>query len=188
MVHLLVARFITVQHKLLAIISLLALLCAGCASPAQRAPATSSELGAADLRHAIDANGSATFRTHNGQLVGGDSDAELTLFRDGSAYLFDWGFAPDTFTGNYHIHPDGCVVIWLKDYRGEWPVMVSHRDADALRLRPLNPPVDFPEETREAIADLQRSSFWNFRQLTGDEERNVLKNIEADRASTRPVK
>ncbi len=169
------------------IISAILLLCSGCFSPAQRPFSTVPELGAADLLRTIDTHGTATFRTHDGQLVGGDSDAELTLFRDGSAHLFDYGLALDTFTGNYHVHPDGCVIVWLKDYRGEWPVMVAHRDADALRLRPLNPPVDFPEETRETIADPQRRSFWNFRQLTGDEEQKVLRNIQADRASTRPA-
>lgn len=158
----------------------------GCAHRAMHAPGA---VDAADgLLRSIADHGSATFRTHNGELVGGDSDAELTLFRDGSAYLIEWGLALEHFQGNYHIHPDGCVVIWLKDSRVEWPVMVAHRDADALRLRPLNPPVDFPEETRETIADPQRSSFWNLRQLTGDEEQKVLKNIEAERASTRPAK
>src|SRR4051794_32968545 len=161
-------------------------LISGCANRATSSPAPTS--GAREFQQLIADHGSATFRAWNGKRVGGDSDAELTFFPDGSAHLFDWGLSAQSLFGNYHVHPDGCVVVWIEDYRSEWPVMVVHRDPDALRLRPLNPPVDYREETRATISDPHRESYWNFRLLMGDDENQVLKMIEARREAERPPK
>ncbi len=81
----------------------------GCANHA--APTSASDTGARDLQQLVADHGSATFRAWNGKRVGGDSDAELTLYRDGSAHLFDWGLSGESLSGNYHVHPDGCVVV-----------------------------------------------------------------------------
>jgi hypothetical protein len=155
----------------------------GCAT--RSAAPDSINTGVRELRERTANHGSATFRTWNGKRVGGDADAELTLFRDGSAHLFEWGLSGESLNGTYHVHPDGCVVVWIENFRTEWPVMVVYRDSDALRLRPLDPPIGYREETRATITDPNRASYWNFRLLTGDDERQVLELIKRREAERR---
>jgi hypothetical protein len=184
----------SIQRLSALVLSFLVLAMSGCTNRAQSPPTMTAAApagvvptaGVREFQELLAEHGSTTFRAWDGNRVGGDSDAELTFFRDGTAHLFDWGLAGQSLRGNYHLHADGCLVIWIDRFRSEWPVMVVYRDDDALRLRPLNPPIDYHEETRATITDPHRQSYWNFRRLTGDDERQVLELIARDKQAERP--
>jgi len=116
-----------------------------------------------------------------------DSDTELTFYPDRSVHMFEWGYTLSSYTGVYHAHPDGCVVAMFENFNQTWPVMVVYRDGDALLLRPWDPNVDFIMGNRAgATLPDGATSYWPFRMLTGDEEKEVLNRINKTPESSAP--
>jgi len=143
--------------------------------PVKDAPATAA---VAAFRDRARTNGSITFRSWNGQALRMDSDTELTFYPDGSVHMFEWGFGLMAYSGSYR-YPDGRVIVSFQEFEHGWPVMVIDRDEASLLLRPKDPHQEFVMGNRAgATLPGGKGSYWPFRMLTGDDEREVLRMIK----------
>ena len=93
------------------------------------APAT-----AADLQAAIDANGSVTFLSYNGQWIGMDGDSDYTFFPGGELHRFGYGMSMIGYRGSYEVDGDGIITIDLPEHPHDWPPLHLRRDGGDLLL------------------------------------------------------
>jgi hypothetical protein len=107
-----------------------------------------------------------------------DSDTELTFFPKNAVHMFEWGYTLIRYTGKYELGPGGRITVQLKAFRERWPEMLLDRDTNSLLLRPADPAQGFVMGTRGgAYVPGDQGSYWPFRMLTGDDEKEVRKMI-----------
>jgi hypothetical protein len=144
-------------------------------------PSADSQHGHAEVSpftRAISERGSVSFRSNNGKAYRSDGDTELTFYSNGEVCMLEYGFSGEAFWGNYHTHPDGCIVSWFRDYRSEWPVMFVEQDGSFLVLRPRYQPNGLmPMEPGDATRPAEQQ-YWRFRMLSGDDEKEVLQTVK----------
>lgn len=162
----------------LVIFALVIAAAAGCGPPAD-APAGKPVSGpVSQFQGHIQRNGSITFRSWNGEVLRMDSDTEMTFFPKNRVHMFEWGYTLASYSGRYEIQPDGRITVQLAGFNERWPEMLLDRDATSLLLRPAGPGQGFVMETRAgAYVPGDRGSYWPFRMLSANEEREVLKLI-----------
>jgi hypothetical protein len=130
---------------------------------------TTSEESAKDLllRRATKTS-DVTFESWNGKLRGVDNDAILHFYAPPRVVLEERGYSVEHYEGSYELTSEGRVIVSLKRYRENWPVMVLRRDGSNLLLDREDGhtswlPKDYPDP------DPQVDGFWPFRAL-GEKE------------------
>jgi len=107
-----------------------------------------------------------------------DSDTELTFFPRNAVHMFEWGYTLTSYSGRYDLEPDGRITVQLKGFRERWPEMLLDRDTNSLLLRPADAAQGFVMGTRGgAYVPGDKGSYWPFRMLSGNEEKEVQKMI-----------
>jgi hypothetical protein len=162
----------------LVIFALVIAAAAGCGSPAD-VPAQKPVSGPVpEFQGHIQRNGSITFRSWNGKALHMDSDTEMTFFPNNAVHMFEWGFTLASYSGRYEIQPSGRITMQLKGFNERWPEMLLDRDATSLLLRPADAGQGFVMGTRGgAYVPGEKGSYWPFRMLTANEEKEVQKMI-----------
>jgi len=152
---------------------------ASCGSPSDIPTQESVSGPVAEFRGHIQRSGSVTFRSWNGKALRMDSDTELTFFSGNAVHMFEWGYTLTSYSGRYELEPDGRITVQLKGFRERWPEMLLDRDTNSLLLRPADAAQGFVMGTRGgAYVPGDKGSYWPFRILTGNEEKEVQKMIQ----------
>jgi hypothetical protein len=151
---------------------------AGCGSPSDVATQNPASDPVSEFQGHIQRNGSITFRSWNGKALRMDSDTEMTFFPKNVVHMFEWGFTLASYSGRYEIQPAGRITVQLKGFNERWPDMRLDRDATSLLLRPADAAQGFVMGTRGgAYVPGDKGSYWPFRMLTANEEKEVQKMI-----------
>ena len=151
---------------------------AGCGSPGDIPTQESVSDPVTEFRDHIQRNGSVTFRSWNGKALRMDSDTELTFFPRNAVHMFEWGYTLTSYSGRYDLGPDGRITVRLKGFRERWPEMLLDRDTNSLLLRPADAAQGFVMGTRGgAYVPGDKGSYWPFRMLSGNEEKEAQKMI-----------
>ena len=150
----------------------------GCGSPSD-VPAQNPLLGpVSEFQGRIQRNGSVTFRSWNGKALRMDSDTEMTFFPNNAVHMFEWGLTLASYGGRYEIQPRGRITIHLEGFNERWPDMLLERDGTSLLLRPADAAQGFVMGTRGgAVIPGDKGSYWPFRMLTANEEKEVQRMI-----------
>ena len=82
----------------------------------------------------LTAGKTAVFRSRDGKFYGMDSDSVVSLEKNNTAVVGEYGYAYQGYRGTYVVAEDGVISISLKDYRGNWPDMKIAREGDLIRL------------------------------------------------------
>jgi hypothetical protein len=142
-------------------------------------PATASSSAASEFEQLVRDRGSVTFRSWNGQPLRMDSDTELTFYPDHSVHMFEWGYGLSSYFGSYDVKNDGRVVTRFKEFEQGWPVMIVYREGGTFVLRPADAGNNFVMGNRGgATIPGGKGSYWPFRMLTGEDEKEVLDMIK----------
>jgi len=108
-----------------------------------------------------------------------DSDTELVFFRNGSVGMLEYGIALSRYRGTFSVDSGGRVSAQFQGFPGAWPDMVLERDAGVLLLRPADVENTFVMGGRGgAYIPEGGGTYWPFRILVGDEEKEVLETLD----------
>lgn len=151
----------------------------GCAEvrPTPKAAESTSEATAATVaafQGRLAANGSITFCSHKGVMVGGDGDLTLTYFADGSVHELVWGIGLMHSSGTFGVGADGRVAHRITGRTGNLAWRLE-QGPTTLLLKPEN------ETGRGSDSD-----DWVFAEVTGDVEKRVLNTVAQE--PRRPTK
>src|SRR5437667_1903433 len=162
----------------LAVVALAIYAVASCGSPNHASMQSPPSGPVAEFQGHIQRNGAITFRSWSGKALRMDSDTEMTFFPKNVVHMFEWGFTLASYSGGYEVQPDGRIAVQLRDFRQQWPEMLLDRDVTSLLLRPADAAQGFVMGTRSgAYVSGDRGSYWPFRMLTGNDEKEVQKMI-----------
>jgi len=148
---------------------------------------TENSTVASEFQNRIRHNGSITFRSWNGKAIRMDSDSELTFFPNNSVHMFEWGYTLKNYTGTYQVEPTGRILIQFNEFDNDWPDMMLERDSDSLILRPAKTDQSFIMGNRGgAFLPSGKGSYWPFRMLIGEDEKQVLEMIKNSKPKNKP--
>ena len=94
-----------------------------------------------------------------------DSDAEITLTKDGRAKVTEFGIGPQTYKGKYSVDASGAIHVTLRRYRAKWPSMYLYTDGRGAILHPIDEDPSFRMGGRAgAFETPEMAPYWPFRQ------------------------
>jgi hypothetical protein len=139
-----------------ALVAGLCLASCGRSTGSSEAPAVSSRPtstfkegpdAAAVLSRRLSRDGTVILRSHRGRWIGTDVDTDLQLSPEGKAKLIAYGIGVKTWSGRYHVSPEGALTFQAEDLPQGWPVLILGADRDDLQARPQGPPGPFTRGT-----------------------------------------
>jgi hypothetical protein len=105
-----------------------------------------------------------TFSSRNGHYYGMDSDASLTIEKDGHVTVLELGVAPMTYEGTYDIDDSGTISLKLPNYKATWPTMHLYTTAKDAWLMRSDQKTDFNVGDRGGATQTSRMApCWPFR-------------------------
>ncbi len=75
----------------------------------------------------MERNGSLMFGSRMGVMKGMDDDVTIELGKDGRVVVWVYSVGPLDFYGSYSIIENQKIIVDLKGYNEEWPVMTFRR-------------------------------------------------------------
>lgn len=86
------------------------------------------------FREQIQRDGELTFRSWCGKRYGMDDDTDLRFHTDGTAALYERGFAGEIYPGTYQLDSNGKLTAKFEGIDHEWPEMRLGIDDQSLYL------------------------------------------------------
>jgi hypothetical protein len=149
--------------KNLALLLIACFVLSACGKP--EVPATETDLRESFVK-SISEIGRIDFESWNGKPRGVDSDSALHFYKDSRVVLEDRGIGITHYEGSYEVRPEGRVVVTLKTYHKDWPLMILRRDgADWLLYREDGHTSWLPKGDPN-LPDPRVDGFWPFRAST----------------------
>lgn len=142
------------------------LLLCGCetqksAAPSQKDNDKSHRLAIESLREEIKSHESLVFGSRMGNMQGQDSDATIELKNNGDVVVMEYKISVLDYYGRFKINDNGKIVVSLRDYPGEWPVMIASLDGKSILLHRED---GITAPSREAQEYEEFSNYWPFGQ------------------------
>jgi hypothetical protein len=98
-----------------------------------------------------------------------DSDSVVSLEKDNSVVVGEYGYAYQGYRGTYAVAEDGVISVTLKGYRGDWPDMKIAREGDLIRLYSRDGNGNFVFGGRAGAVETEdMKPFWPFRLVETD--------------------
>jgi len=117
----------------------------------------------------LTAGKTVVFRSRDGKFYGMDSDSVVSLKKDNTAVVGEYGYAYQGYRGTYAVAADGVISISLKGYRGNWPDMKIAKEGDLIRLFSADGNGNFVFGGRAGGVETEEMKpFWPFRLVEAD--------------------
>jgi hypothetical protein len=145
---------------------LLIVLLAACTTNRPASSSRGHQLGYRDVLEHVSAKPSgAKFGSRDGRWYGMDSDANITLKRNGRVEVTEFGYAVDTYDGTYSVDDTGAIHVSLRRYPAKWPSMYLYKDNRGAILIPTDRDQSFQVGGRAgAVVGSGMAPYWPFRQ------------------------
>jgi len=161
--------------RLFGVMTLIAAVIAWSAAPIAAAPAAAPALDELESRVAKD--GSLTFRSWNGKLIGMDNDTEITFLPNRVVHMTEYGYTPISYKGTDSVDAKGEVKAKFNGFNHEWPVMLVQKDSASLLLSAKSGPGFVMGNRGGAYIPGGKGSYWPFRPVSSTEEAEIRQRI-----------
>ena len=161
--------------RLFGVMTLIAAVTGWSAAPSAAAPAAALALDELESRVAKD--GSLTFRSWNGKLIGMDSDTEITFLPNRVVHMTEYGYTPISYKGTYSVDAKGEVKAKFNRFNHEWPVMLVQKDSASLLLSAKSGPEFVMGNRGGTYIPGGKGSYWPFRPVSPKEEAEIRQRI-----------